>query len=117
MEENNTLDRREFTVASIMALLGGITITITGCGGDGPTTSDMPQDETGAISANHGHVAVITIAQLNAGASVRLNIQGTSSHPHTVDVSAVEIVDIRNQIRVSKTSTTEDGHSHTVTFN
>lgn len=116
MKENGTLDRREFTVTSIMAILSGVAITITGCGDD-PTTPDMPQDETASISANHGHSAVITIAQLNAGVSVRLNIQGTALHPHTVDLSAAEIVDIRNQLRVGKTSTTDDAHSHEVTFN
>jgi len=71
----------------------------------------------GTISANHGHVAVVTSAQLLGGNAVSLNIQGTASHTHTVELSAGEIAQIRGGTRVGKDSTNTNGHMHTVTFN
>ena len=39
MSDENLLTRREFTVESALAMLAGVTITITGCGDDdNPTT-------------------------------------------------------------------------------
>ena len=34
MNDENLLTRREFTVESALAMLAGVTITISGCGGD-----------------------------------------------------------------------------------
>jgi len=72
---NDTISRRDFTLQSILALLSGVTITITDCGGDdygGPTSPGNsgggtynpgtgganPGDVSGVISNNHGHTAV-----------------------------------------------------------
>src|SRR5262245_3757373 len=96
MTEN--MQRREFTAAMALALLGGATITVTGCGGGsgygggggnptGPGTGggsdygpggdmDPGGGEVAQISANHGHRAVITRAQLNAADGFDLDIQG-----------------------------------------
>jgi hypothetical protein len=126
-----TLDRREFTVAAVLAALSGVTITISSCGGsDTPTSNPTPTpnpnptptppasgDKSGSISGNHGHVAVITAAQLTAGGAVSLDIMGQATHPHTVSVSAAEVTQISQGAQVSKASTTNDGHAHTVTFN
>ena len=117
------LDRREFTLAAILTMLSGVTITISGCGSSSPNTPTPPTtqppvgDKMGTISANHGHVAVITAARLLAGQAISLDIQGTASHTHTVDLSAAEIVDIAGHQRVAKDSSTNGGHNHTVTFN
>jgi hypothetical protein len=46
-----------------------------------------------------------------------LDIQGTASHPHTVAITQAELAQIAANQRVSKSSTTDSGHSHTVTFN
>src|SRR5262245_45206608 len=88
--EGFRLDRREFTVKSVLALLSGVVITITGCGSDTPG-SPSPDPETGdavgSISANHGHTAVITSAQLASPTSINLDIRGSASHSHTVALS------------------------------
>jgi hypothetical protein len=122
-----TLDRREFTVAAVLAALSGVTITISSCGGsDTPTSNPTPNptptppasgDKSGTISGNHGHVAVITAARLTAADAFDLDIQGQATHPHTVSLSAAEVTQISQGARVAKASTTNDGHSHTVTFN
>ena len=132
MKEEKTLDRREFTLAAAMAALSGVAITISACGGgsspSSPTPTPVPNptptpappaaaDKTGVVGSNHGHVATIVAARFTAGAAYSLDIQGTSSHPHTVEITAAELTAIAANTRVSKESSTDSGHSHTVTFN
>jgi hypothetical protein len=120
----STLDRREFTRLSLLAMLSGVAITITGCGGgsDGPGAPTPPSTdgEEGSITANHGHRARITSAELTAGGQLTVSLGpavGVPDHTHTVSLTAAEVVSIRDGARVSKSSTTEDAHNHTVTFN
>jgi len=116
-------ERRAFTLQSILAILGGVAITITGCDDDNsPTSPSSSSDVSGSISANHGHAAVIMGAQLTASNAIVLNIRSAATHPHTVELSAQEVGQIAARQRVSKTSSTDDSpdagrHSHTVTFN
>ena len=126
MDDSPTLGRREFTLQSALAVLGGVSITVTGCGGDSmsptsasptPSPTGSPSTVTGSVAANHGHQAAITGAQLMAGNAISLNIQGTSTHPHTVELTAAEVTQIDNGGRVSKNSSLDDGHRHAVTFN
>jgi hypothetical protein len=120
-----SLDRRDFTTALIMAVLSGATIVVSGCGGSdsspapSPSPSPGPSDGSvnGAISGNHGHVATITSAQLQAGNAVSLDIRGAADHPHTVDLSAQNILDVAARRQVVRTSTNNSGHDHRVTFN
>ncbi len=123
MSEVKTLDRRTFTLEAVLAMLSGVVITISSSacgGGSSPTTPNTPTpsgDKMGVISANHGHVAIITGAQLTAGGAVNLDIQGTATHTHTVSLSAADIMAIAANQQVSRESTNNSGHSHTVTFN
>jgi len=121
------LTRRDFTLAAAMAILSGVAISVSGCGGSnssGSPASPSPassapagSDKTGAISSNHGHSAVIASAQLGASGGITLNIQGTSSHPHTVALTGADLSAIANSQRVAKESSNDASHSHTVTFN
>jgi hypothetical protein len=74
-------------------------------------------DKNGTVSENHGHVAVITAAQLTSPTTIALNIQGQATHNHTVDLTANEVSSIATNVRVAKLSSTDQFHSHTVTFN
>ena len=114
-----SLDRREFTLRSLMAMLSGVAITISGCGGGGSGGPTQPSgnDRAGNVSANHGHTAVITSAQLSAGGDLMLNIRGEAPHNHTVQLGAADVAAIRDGRQVSKNSSTDDSHNHTVTFN
>ena len=122
-----SLDRREFTRLSVLSMLSGVVITITGCGGGGggnggppnsPTPSTNPGDKAATISANHGHTAVITNVQLTAGNGVAITLTpGVPAHVHVVTLTTGEVVSIRDGARVSKQSSTDEGHDHTVTFN
>ena len=124
MSEDNLLTRREFTVESALAILSAATITITGCGGDGnnnnsPTTNPTPQstNRMGVISANHGHVAEVTSVQITAGNMISVNIMGQATHAHTIDLTGAQLTTIGNNGQVVITSTTDQAHNHTVTFN
>lgn len=126
MFESPLTDRREFTLQSMMALLGGMTITISACGGSGSGSPGSPTAPagntgtsgatTGAISTNHGHKATITSAELAAGTGLMLDIRGDADHPHMVELTADDIARIRSQQTVSKDSSTMGEHMHVVTF-
>lgn len=109
-------------------LLAGAVVTAA-CGGS-PASPAAPQvviaagGVTGSISANHPapHVAVITAAQLSAGAAILLDISN-GLHGHTVSLTAGMVGQIAAGARVVVDSSTNphsngsDPHQHTVTFN
>jgi hypothetical protein len=129
MSEISGMTRREFSLEAALAILSGVAITITGCGGSSspaapsnptpaPTPTPTPSgDKVGAISANHGHSAVITAAELTAGNGFALDIQGSSTHTHSVTLSNADIHAIAGNQQVARASSTTGGHDHTVTFN
>jgi hypothetical protein len=133
MSQEKSLTRREFTVASALAMLSGVAITISSsaCGGSSyspssptptpaptPTPTPAPSgDKVGTISSNHGHSAVVTAARLTAAQAFSLDIQGSATHTHTVELSGADLTAIAANTRVSKESSTDSAHSHTVTFN
>jgi hypothetical protein len=94
---------------------------ITACGGASPTAPTRPTgngDVVGQVSDNHGHSVVITKAQLAARQAVVLDIKGTASHGHLVEVGAqwvVQLADTGQCGRAFQSSITE-GHSHWVSF-
>jgi len=119
-----SIGRREFTLEAVLALLSGVVITVTGCGRDSgtptsPSNSPSPSggDKVGSISDNHGHTAVITSAQLSAGNGITLHVMGSATHDHTVELSGAQIASIAAGQVVSKSSSTDVGHDHTVRFN
>ena len=123
--DDEVLTRREFTRESVLALLSGVVITITGCSSDsssptGPSSGGGGGNGggvNGAVSANHGHIATATDAQINAANDVSLDIRGNADHTHTVNLTGAELTQIGNGQQVATTSTNSDGHNHRVTFN
>jgi len=127
--EEIRLDRREFSLAAALAVLSGVSITVSACGGGSsspttptptpaPTPTPSSGDKVGVIANNHGHSgAVITAARLASPDVVDLDITGTAGHTHHVMLSAAQVTQIAANTRVTQTSTTDDGHSHDVTFN
>ena len=115
------IGRREFTAGSIMALLGGITVTIAGCSSDSnpgnPTGNPGTGDKAGSVSANHGHVATVSAAEIMAGNAVLLRIRGSGDHDHTLSLTADEVRAVGAGTRTAKTSSNDLAHDHIVTFN
>ena len=83
----------------------------------------MVGDKLGAVSANHGHEAMITAARLTAGQAISLDIRGQADHTHNVELSAVEINAIAANQQVTKPSSSSStggiygDHLHSVSFN
>jgi hypothetical protein len=123
VEKEDGIDRREFTLQAAMAILAGCTITVAeGCGSSyssmppSPSPQLAPSDVNGSVSANHGHIAVIKTADITAGNAIALDIQGTATHPHTVQISQADLASLKNKQAVSRDSTNNNDHMHTVTF-
>ncbi len=140
MKHEESVSRREFTEKSAMAILSGVVISITGCGDSSSSPSPTPAptpapasptgssgDAVGVVSSNHGHVAIITQTELTAGNMLVLDIDGEAGHPHLVELSADDLAQIGNGVRVQKSASAlvpsdllypdVEGHSHNVTFN
>lgn len=123
------LERRDFTMQLILAVLSSATIVVSeACGSSGADPSPVGGGNgggggggngsvSGTISGNHGHVATISAAQLTAANAVALDITGSANHSHSVDLAAQDILDVAGRKTVAKLSTTGSGHDHTVTFN
>lgn len=124
MSDIRDMTRREFSLEAAMAILSGVAITISGCGGSSNPAgaSGIPPvasngDHVGAISANHGHIATITAANIADGKGFELGIRGTATHTHTVTLSDADIAAVGANQQVAHVSSSTDGHNHTVTFN
>ena len=124
MSETKEITRREFSLEAALAILSGVAITVSGCGsssnpagasGNPPVASNG--DHVGAISANHGHSAVITSANIADGKGFELGIRGSATHTHTVTLSDADIAAVGANQQVARVSSSTDGHNHTVTFN
>ncbi len=126
------LNRRQFTQEASLAFLAGVSVTVSACGGGGgggggndyqsPTGGTPPPapasgSKTGTVSSNHGHQAVITAAELQAGGALRIDIASGAGHSHIVDLPAQAVQQIRDGKPVQKDSTMTDAHMHTVVFN
>lgn len=111
------MNRREFASKALLGMLAGVTVTMTGCSNDPLEPTEVASDKTATIANNHGHAVTISAAQQLAGGGVSLRIQGTSSHDHVLELSALEVVRIRAGYQIVKGCATERNHSHMVTFN
>ena len=115
---HDSVTRREFTVQSALAILSSVVITVSGCEDDSTPMNPTPSDIQGNVLSNHAppHVVTVTGAQITAGTTVTLTLTGTPTHNHTVELTQSELGTLRNRQAVTKASTTDNGHSHGVTF-
>jgi hypothetical protein len=116
---SSEINRREFLGAAAAALFAGVTITLLGCGDDKSTGDTAGTgDIEGDISGNHGHKAVVTKAQIDAGGALDLHIQNTASHDHTVSLSADDMAKLKagQMVTVETSSGGQPSHTHSVMF-
>jgi hypothetical protein len=116
------ISRKRFleTVAS-----GGALLLFGSCGGggsdyNGSTTGGNPTPVsscTPVISANHGHVLAIAIADLDSTTPKTYDITGSAPHSHSVTLSVAQLGQLKAGTTVTVTSTpfSGDGHMHDVT--
>jgi len=79
--------------------------------GDGGAMCESVNTE---ISANHMHEAVIPAADVNAGAEMTYDIQGSSPHAHSITLTAADMTTLQGGGMVTVTSV-GGGHTHDVT--
>jgi len=84
-------------------------------GSDSAPTSRCAQDGTSVtIGTNHGHILVVSQADIDAGGNKSYDIQGTSSHAHTVALSADDFAALGANNAIMTTSTFDDDHDHSI---
>jgi len=86
------------------------------CGGDDDDDGNGGASCNAAIGSNHGHTMSISAADVMAGVEKTYDIQGSSAHSHTVELSAGDFADMTPGSVVTTTSSTDAGHSHEVTI-
>ena len=92
---------------------GGNTTTAA----DGESTAagaSCENDPSVMITANHGHVLMVPLADVMAGVEVTYDIQGTADHAHTVTLDADHFAMLEQGIQVTVASSFA-GHNHQVT--
>jgi hypothetical protein len=118
MSNEDLLSRRAFTVESVLAILATATITITGCDGGGDLGPSPPAGaREGVVSNNHGHRAIVEAADLSSTSTITIDLRFRATHNHELTLTPLELASISENGRVVKSSSTTEGHSHTVTFN
>lgn len=113
-QSSNGIGRREFLGAAA-ALSAGLALALLGCGDDKGTGDAGSGDMEGEITANHGHKAVLTRAQIDAGGAVDLHIRNLADHDHTVSLSAEDMAKLKagGMVTVESGAASDPAQSHT----
>lgn len=115
-----SLTRKEF-LGSMIGLASGAAgaVLLVGCGGDeasgdaGATSCSM-NGSTTEIGGNHGHMLVVSKADIAAGVSKTYDITGSADHAHSVAIGASFFAMLQNNMAVTTSSSTVDSHSHSI---
>lgn len=117
------MTRKDF-LKSVVALAGAgaaVSALLNACGGTDQSSQNLQGScrdngaKNGLITDNHGHSLVVPPADVLAGTTKAYNIQGTSTHPHTITIQAAQFAILAQNGSFTVTSTNEDGHTHDVT--
>jgi len=114
------MDRRSFLKsAGLVSAWVGVSVVLQGCSDDDDPVNPVPGtgDVAGVIGSNHGHAVTITAAVIDAGGAVTLILSRGNGHTHSVALSAAQVGEIGAEKQVMATSSSDSGHSHSVTFN
>lgn len=126
------MKRRDFVKTLISGTAGAVFLQACGGSSDSssgggtaestaPATGNQPSMDTGMVTnctgfirANHGHTLEVSAADVEMGSEKTYDIQGSSSHPHFVTVTAEDFGTLQSRRSLTKTSTTDAGHAHDV---
>jgi hypothetical protein len=84
-------------------------------GTDGGLAYCLNGAQNGVITGNHGHSLYVPRPDIELGQETVYNIQGTSSHPHYVTLTADHFARLAQNQTFVVTSTNNAGHTHDVT--
>lgn len=120
------MDRKTFIQKSAGALLlAAPAYVLLNCSSDDDSNNNPQQGgnpdciangTSGTIGSNHGHTISVPVADINAATDKTYDIQGTSDHPHQVTITSAMFAMLANSQAVSATSTSDAGHSHSITI-
>ena len=117
-----SMTRKEF-LGTMLGAAGAL--ALAGCGGDdGGGSADaaakscVMNGTTVSIDANHGHVLMVSKADVMAGVDKTYDIMGTAAHTHSVTVTAANFASLASSPNMSimVTSTVSSAHSHGITI-
>jgi hypothetical protein len=110
------ITRRQF-VLSTLSIAGGALI-LSGCeddsSGNPPADGGTPTEVLTTIGANHGHVLVVSVADVQAAVEKTYDISGSAGHAHSVTVSAANFGALSDQGTLALQSTIGSGHNHSI---
>jgi len=123
------MDRKQFIKSTIGALVAIPVVSLLSCSSDDsspittpppvsnpPTQGDCIANGTlTSISSNHGHSLTVSAADVQSGVQKNYSFTG-GTHNHNVTVSAANFMTLSNGSSVLVTSTSGDGHTHSVTI-
>ena len=107
------MNRRE-----VLGVLAGGALLVA-CGDDG-AFADAKLGNCSAngtaisISANHGHVLVVSKEDVAAGVDMTYDIMGTAAHTHSVTITAAQFATLQTNQSITTTSTVASSHSHMI---
>lgn len=81
---------------------------------EGGTASCTMNGTNTTIATNHGHTMMVSMADVMAGVMKAYSIRGTSTHDHTVTLTAAHFTMLKANMPVMVTSTV-GAHTHMVT--
>lgn len=82
---------------------------------DAPDTQRCTATTNVVISSNHMHALVVPVSDITAGATKTYDIQGTSQHGHTVEITSAMFAMLATGASITATSSNDGGHTHNVT--
>jgi hypothetical protein len=98
---------------------GGHDGSITNDAGPAITPDAPPAMTCGStlidIDSNHGHVLIVSAADVAAGIAKSYNIKGTSGHAHTVTITAAMFATLKATGTLMTSSTENSFHTHDIT--
>lgn len=112
------MSRKEFLQFSMVGAGAALAAACGGTSGGAmqtpPAGNCLANGSTSQIGGNHGHVLVVTKADIAAGVAKTYDIQGSASHTHQVMLTAADMVALQKNMEAQETSTTDAGHSHSI---
>jgi len=120
------MDRKTFIQKAAGAMLIAIpAYSLLGCSSsDDGEENQNPEPNANAdclgngtavsIGSNHGHSLAVSTADVQSGTAKTYSIQGTSGHDHTVSLTAANFTTLQSNASISVTSSSDDGHTHSV---
>jgi hypothetical protein len=81
---------------------------------DGGAASCTANGTISTISGNHGHLLLVSKADVAAGDAKTYDIRGTADHAHSITVTTAMFTMLRGDTAITAISSRDSGHMHTV---